>query len=138
MKIKPSVSKCCQIINADDLLNSEYELLSTLIGILKKYKTIVEMLERSDCPLSKVIPSLMSLKLFLQSNQDAKIQEFKSKLLSDFETRFAYIFDINSYNFSRYFLIATALDIKECDCLMLPHLKYQKEFIHEFLHRNEF
>ena len=130
IKIREAIAICCQKLNIDNLANSEYEILSELTACLKKYTEIILKLESPTTPMSKVIPALISLKLFLRKASNLQIiEEFRNALLSDFERRFCYIFDTSSLNFSEIFLVATAIDINERKYLSSAILIEQKKFI---------
>lgn len=134
IKIRDTISLCCNKIQIDNIPNSEYELLKELVKFLKKYKDVITSLESPMSPLSKVVPALTSIKIFLSKRSHLPLVEsLRGELQNDFETRFEHIFGFDSPKFCNFYLIATAIDVKERKFLNCKQLKDQKLFIQNYL-----
>ena len=133
LKIRDAVSSACIAVGMDNLANSEYEQLAAILPILAKYKSFIAKLESRGAKLSKVVPLLSVLRKFLSQQVSFLTKPFCSKLIEDFDKRFAYVFNPGCVEFSNVFLIATALNIDQRKYLKIPLLDKEKKFIESYL-----
>ena len=118
------------------MLNSEYLAIEEITVILKKYREAIESFKSDKCFISKAVPCLENLRSFC-SKKKKKCHpltcDFIETLLTDYETRFDHIFNVESQKFQICFLLATSIDVEQRKFLNAIGLKPQKEFIVRFL-----